>query len=115
VENPNIFAMSLRDVEYDLTIGKDLHMEGKLKNITHLPARSNIALPLLDVHTKNIPRLAWQVLFEKKHTPYQINFRCKMVSEDDTFKDTRFIVTQNGRLDEIKKLKNALPSEKDEE
>jgi LEA14-like dessication related protein len=116
VENPNIFPMSMRDVDYDLTIGKDFHLEGKVKNVTHLPARSNIALPLkMDVHTQNLPRLAWQVLLEKKHTPYQINFRCKMVSADDSFKDTRFIVTQDGRLDEIKKLKKALPSEKDDE
>ena len=114
VENPNIFPISMRDVDYDLTIGKDFHMQGKVKNITHLPARSNITLPLeLDVHTKNIPRLAWQVLFEKKHTPYRINFRCEMVSENDTFKDTRFIVTQNGTLDEFKKLKKTLPAGND--
>jgi len=114
VENPNIFGISIRDVDYDLTIGKDFHMEGKVKNTTHLPARSNITLPLkLDVHTKNIPRLAWQVLFEKKHTPYNIKFRCKMVSKDDTFKDTRLIVTQDGRLDELKDLKELVPGGKD--
>jgi hypothetical protein len=36
-----------------------------------------------------------------------------MVSKDDTFKDTRLIVTQDGRLDELKDLKELVPGGKD--
>lgn len=104
VENPNLFELAVNNVIYELTIGKDFRLNGKVSGVTAIPSRSSITLPLeMDVHTKNIPRLSWQVLFEKKHTPFRINFRCRIVGPDDTFKDTRLIVTREGRLDELKK------------
>ena len=104
IENPNVFALTVSDVIYELIIGKDFRLEGEVKDVTTITPRSSVVLPLeMDVHTKNIPRLSWQVLFEKKHTPFRINFRCKIVGTDDTFKDTRLIVTRDGTLNELKK------------
>lgn len=104
VENPNLFPLTVSNVIYELIIGKDFRLDGKVNNVTTIPARSSITLPLkMDVHTKNIPRLSWQVLFEKKHTPFRINLRCKIVSTDDRFKDTRLFATRKGTLDELKK------------
>lgn len=107
VENPNAFGIAIRDVDYDLFIGKDFHMSGHVQKVIDIPARSTIDLPLeMDIQTKNIPRLTWQVLFEKKHTPFQIDLTCKIAGTNDAFKDTRLHVRRNGRLDELKK---ALP------
>jgi LEA14-like dessication related protein len=106
IKNPNIFEVSIRDVDYDLTIGKDFRLEGDVKNTTTIPPRSKVKVPLkMDVHTKNFTRFAWQALFEKKHTPFHIHLRCKMVSTDDTFKDLVLTATRDGRLDELKKAK----------
>lgn len=104
VENPNLFEIAFTDVDYDLFVGKDFHMEGDVNRVVNIPAHSTITLPLkMDVHTKNIARLAWQVLFEKKHTPFRIQFRAKMVSDNDAFRDTRLRIKRTGRLDELKK------------
>jgi LEA14-like dessication related protein len=104
VENPNLFPLTVSNVIYELIIGKDFRLDGRVNDVTTIPARSSITLPLkMDVHTKNIPRFSWQVLFEKKHTPFRINFRCKIVSTNDTFKDTRLVATRKGTLDELKK------------
>ena len=112
VENPNLIALTVSNVIYELIIGKDFRMDGKLSDVTIIPARASITLPLeMDVHTKSIPRLSWQVLFQKKNTPFQINFRCKIVSTDDTFKGTRLVVTRQGTLDELEKT---FPEEDDD-
>jgi LEA14-like dessication related protein len=106
VENPNRIAINVRDIDYHLTIGNDLRMEGELPGMINIPARSTITLPLdIDVRTRNITRLAWQVLFEKKHTPFHMDFRCHVVSTDDTFKNLRIAATRDGKLDELKKNK----------
>jgi LEA14-like dessication related protein len=111
IENPNLFEISIRDVHYGLFIGKDFHMDGEVENIIRIPAGSTTSLPLeMDVQTKNIARLTWQVLFEKKHTPFHIDFACRIVATDDTFKDTRLQVKRSGKLDELKK---ALPEKGD--
>lgn len=103
VENPNVFEIGVKDIDYGLTIGKDLHMTGNLHKTTQIPSRSTITLPLeMDVRTKNIGRLAWQVLFEKKHTPFKILLKCKIATDNDVFKDTRLTITRDGRLDELK-------------
>lgn len=104
LENPNLFEIGVKDVDYDLKIGKDLHMRGNLDKTTQISPRSTITLPLeMDVRTKNIGRLAWQVLFEKKHTPFQIRFKCKIATDNDVFKDTQLSITREGRLDDLKK------------
>ena len=104
VENPNVFPIAISDVDYDLVIGKDFHMDGEVKKVISIPARSTISLPLeMDVHTKNVVRLTWQVLFEKKHTPFRIEFRGKVAGTEEPFKDTRLQVKRSGRLDELKK------------
>ena len=104
IENPNLFGIAIRDVDYDLFIGKDFHMDGEVKKTITIPPRSTISLPLeMDVQTRNIARLTWQVLFEKKHTPFHIDFTCKIVATDDTFKDARLQVKRSGKLDELKK------------
>lgn len=104
IENPNLFEVAMRDVDYDLFIGKDFHMDGEVRKVIRVPAGSTISLPLeMDVQTKNIARLTWQVLFEKKHTPFRIDFECKIVADNDAFKDTRLKVKRTGRLDELKK------------
>ena len=104
IENPNLFEIAIRNVDYDLFIGKDFHMDGEVKKVIRIPARSTISLPLeMDVQTKNIARLTWQVLFEKKHTPFHIDFVCRIVANDDTFRDTRLQVKRSGKLDELKK------------
>jgi LEA14-like dessication related protein len=106
VENPNRMDISVRDIAYELTIGKDLRLEGELPDVTNIPARATIKLPLkIDAHTRSITRLAWQVLFEKKHTPFHIDFKCHMVSTDDTFKNLRIAASRDGKLDELKKNK----------
>jgi LEA14-like dessication related protein len=104
IENPNLFEIAIRDVDYDLFIGKDFHMDGEVKKTITIPPRSTISLPLeMDVQTRNIARLTWQVLFEKKHTPFHIDFTCRIVATDDTFKNARLQVKRSGRLDELKK------------
>lgn len=107
VENPNAFEIGVKDVDYDLAVGQDLHMRGDLHKTTLIAARSTISLPLeMDVHTKNITRLAWQVLFEKKHTPFEIQLSCKIATDNDVFKDTRLNIKRSGRLNELDNQKS---------
>lgn len=105
VENPNSFPIAIKDVDYKLLIGKDFRMSGHVDDVIDIPARSTIELPLeMDIHTNNLPRLTWQVLFEKKHTPFEIDFEGKIVGTDETFRDTRLHLRRTGRVDELKKL-----------
>ena len=107
LENPNAFEIGVKDVDYDLTVGQDLHMRGDLHKTTLIGPRSTISLPLeMDVHTKNITRLAWQVLFEKSHTPFEIQLKCKIATDNDVFKDTRLNVKRSGRLDDLDNQKS---------
>lgn len=107
VENPNLFEISVKNVVYELTIGKDFRLEGAIQKVTRVPARAAVTLPLkMDIHTKNLGRLAWQALFEKKHTPFQMVLSCRMATDNDIFKNTRLMIRREGSLDELKK---ALP------
>jgi LEA14-like dessication related protein len=102
IENENSYPLVLKDAVYDVTVGTDLKMDGKIPGVTNIPAKSKATVPIhLDIERQKLGKLAWSALFEKKETPFTVNFGCKVVSKNEMFNNSTIAMHTNGTLSDL--------------
>lgn len=106
VTNPNQFPIKYRDARYTAKVGEDLNVSGQIPGVVSVPARGSAPVTInMDIRTGNVGRLAWKALFNKKDVPLQVNFRAKLVTENDLLKNSNMAFKVNSTLDELKEMK----------
>lgn len=109
VTNKNKFPFNITDARYTVTIdGKEIadgHQPDSI--LIKAQATTPVIFPVTARPGKTLSVLP-KMLFNKKNTPYTVNFRCKLVDKegDKSFSNSKFAATINGTLDDFKKLKN---------
>ncbi|MCY7350478.1 MAG: LEA type 2 family protein [Cytophagaceae bacterium] len=104
VSNPNRFPFKFSNARYTAKVGEDLNVNGQIPGLTNVPARGSAPVTIeMDTRTGNIGRLAWKALFDKKDVPFRVNFRAKLVTDNDLLKNSNMAFNVNGTLEELKK------------
>jgi LEA14-like dessication related protein len=107
IENPNLFPFKMEDVAYDVTLGKDIAMNGTIKGFTNVPAKSTVIVPLeLEIKNKQMGKLMWKTLFDKDDTPFATDFVCKIVSDSEMINNSKMVMRTTGKLGDLKKAKD---------
>ena len=103
VYNPGLIPMKLKDGKYGVTIAEDVRMDGVMEKIINIPAKGSQDVTVtLNMKTGKIGKLAWKALFDKKDTPFKINFSCKLIADNAIIKNSSMVFTVKGTLDELK-------------
>lgn len=104
ITNPNLFPIKLKDGKYTFTVDNEITMEGNLEKIIAIPAKGSSPVSMhLDLKTSKMGKFLWKMLFDKADTPFKVNFRCKLLSDNTMFKNSNMVFNITGTLDELKK------------
>ena len=108
VTNKNKFPLNIADARYTVFIdGKEIadgHQPDPI--LIKAQATTPVIFPITTRPGKTLSVLP-KMLFDKKDTPYRVDFRCKLIDKegDKSFKDSKFAATIKGTLDDFKELK----------
>ncbi|AUD01852.1 LEA type 2 family protein [Spirosoma pollinicola] len=108
ITNKNKMPFNITDAHYTVIIdGKEI-ADGEQREPILIKANSTtpVVFPVTARPGKTLSVLP-KMLFDKKDTPYQVKFRCKLIDKkgNSSFADSKFISTITGTLDDFKKLK----------
>ena len=108
VTNKNKFTFNISDAHYTVTIDGKQIADGHQSDPILIKAQATtpVIFPVTARPGKTLSVLP-KMLFDKKNTPYLVNFRCKLIdkSGNASLDDSKFIATIKGTLDDFKKLK----------
>jgi LEA14-like dessication related protein len=104
IENPNLFPFKMKDVQYALTLGKDLVMAASIKGLTDVPAKSTVKVPVqMEIKNREMGKLMWKTL-TKDETPFAADFVCKIVSDNQMLNNSKMAMRTNGKLSDLKRV-----------
>lgn len=108
ITNKNKMPFNITDAHYTVVIdGKEI-ADGEQKEPILIKAQSTtpVVFPVTARPGKTLSVLP-KMLFDKKDTPYRVNFRCKLIDKENnsSFANSKFVSTITGTLDDFKKLK----------
>ncbi|WP_080054765.1 LEA type 2 family protein [Spirosoma aerolatum] len=108
VTNKNRFPMNITDAHYTVTINGKQIAEGDQPEPILIKAQATtpVIFPVTARPGKTLSVLP-KMLFDKKDTPYEVTFRCKLIDRrnDPMLQHSKFASTIRGTLDDFKKLK----------
>ncbi|GAB2559114.1 LEA/WHy family protein [Spirosoma aerophilum] len=108
ITNKNKMPFNITDAHYTVFIdGKEI-ADGEQKEPILIKAQATtpVVFPVTARPGKTLSVLP-KMLFDKKDTPYRVNFRCKLIDKENnsSFANSKFVSTITGTLDDFKKLK----------
>ena len=108
VINRNKFPYNITDTHYTVTINGKQIAEGDQPEPILIKAHATtpVVFPVTSELGKTLSVLP-KMLFDKKDTPYEVKFRCKIIDKEGnlSFKNSKFVTTIRGTLDDFKKTK----------
>jgi len=108
VTNKNKIPFNITDAHYTVSINGKQIAEGHQPDPILIKAQATtpVVFPVTAHPGKTLSVLP-KMLFDKKDTPYLVNFRCKLIDKEKnaSFQDSKLVTTIKGTLDDIKKLK----------
>ncbi|MBN8821873.1 MULTISPECIES: LEA type 2 family protein [unclassified Spirosoma] len=108
ITNKNRFPMNITDAHYTVTINGKQIAEGDQPEPILIKAQATtpVIFPVTARPGKTLSVLP-KMLFDKKDTPYEVTFRCKLIDRrnDPMLQHSKFASTIRGTLDDFKKLK----------
>lgn len=100
--NSNVFPIKIKNAQYTIRVGEDSEIEGRLQEIVHVPAKSSASIA---THTdvEKGGKLALKFLFDKKNTPFRLDYRGELLTDSEYIQDSRIALRVEGMLDELMK------------
>ncbi len=110
--NNNQFPIQFRNPSYVVDLGKQKRLaEGTVSGITTVRAKSTEIYEIpLAVDMGELLKAAGQIILKGKDLPFTLYFKCKLVSENDVFKDSDVNIVVDGELKDIATVKKNLGS-----
>lgn len=104
ITNPGLLRLKLKNAGFSFNIDHILRLNGTPEKNIELSPKGTQSVPVdLDIETAKVVRLTWKVLFEKKHTDFEMNFHGTVVSEDERVNNSYLNIVKRGTLDELKR------------
>lgn len=108
ITNRNKFPYNIVDTHYSVTINGKQIAEGDQPEpiLVKADATTPVVFPVTGKPGKTLSVLP-KMLFDKKDTPYEVAFRCKIIDKKGNlaFKNSKVVTTIRGTLDDFKKKK----------
>ncbi len=100
--NPNTFPLKFKDARFTLNVGEEMTTNGGVPGLTNIPAKSSGPMAVyLNVDTDDAGKLVWQTLFKKKETALRLDFRCKLISDLESLKNSEMAMKVNTTLADL--------------
>jgi LEA14-like dessication related protein len=107
-KNENVFPIRINHGRFLVQVEKDMQMEGDLKDHIDIPARGETTVPVhADVKLGKLPRLGWQMLFQKGSTNYAFDFTGEIESKHDIINNSHIHLTSTGTMKDMKEVMKA--------
>jgi LEA14-like dessication related protein len=107
VINKNVFPIKIKDGTYNVKIEDDAEIEGKMQDMVNIPAKGTEKVTMMmKVKSGALPKLGWKILFRKKQTNFDLNFKGTVISENEMINNSTTKMHAHGTLDDLKKLMN---------
>ncbi|WP_266367279.1 LEA type 2 family protein [Tellurirhabdus rosea] len=106
ITNKNQFPFKFRDTKYTVSIDGEVIAEGTQSDDIRIAkdAVTPVVFPVT-MRPNKLDNVVWKALFEKKNTPYEVILDCKLISEDNSFKNSPFKTRISGTLEDLKGAK----------
>ncbi|WP_420149913.1 LEA type 2 family protein [Spirosoma sp.] len=108
VVNKNKFSFNIADARYTVAIDGKQIADGHQSDPISIKAQATtpVIFPVTARPGKTLSVLP-KMLFDKKDTPYRVNFSCKLIDKkgNAAIDDSKFAAVITGTLDDLKKLK----------
>lgn len=105
LENPNVFDYKFKETAFQINIDKDKLAEGRVDQAINIPAgqKESIDIPL-EVDVKEVGETAFNLLFKPNEVDYYFAFKTELVADKNTFKDSKVVMEDRGKLKDLVKL-----------
>jgi LEA14-like dessication related protein len=102
--NPNVFPIKIKNAQYTIRVGEESEIEGQLQELVNVPAKGSAPIA---THTdvEKGGKLALKFLFDKKDTPFRLDYRGELLTDSEYLEDSRIALRVEGTLDELTKMK----------
>lgn len=109
IRNPNVFPMNITNTRYTISINNELIADGSQPEpiLIKKKAITPVVFPVT-LKPGKLLGLTTKVLFDKKHTPMNITFRCTIIDKraNPSFKNSKLALNITGTMDEFLKKAN---------
>lgn len=100
--NSNVFAISVRDLSYQLDIDGNRLVEAQKPGLIEIPAQQEVSLTFpVKVTFKKIGDTLFELLTEGKNASYFLKMKLKLESKSKMLDNSQIIVESEGELKEI--------------
>jgi LEA14-like dessication related protein len=115
INNPNDYPFKMKDIDYDLNMGKDLVMSGQVTGVTNIPGNSKKDVPVeLKVKNGKMIKLLGKTLFDTDEK-ILLDFKCKLISNTEFLNNSAMAMKTETTPAELKKgIKNIKRASKDD-
>lgn len=104
VENGNAFPMRFKETKYSVKMDNDRLASGQIDSIINIPAKGTgvVEIPS-DVSIGQAIEALYDNWFHSSTTHFEMNLETKIVSDDNSIKDSQVIWVIRGNLKDVKK------------
>ena len=108
--NDNPFPIEFRNPTYSLDVGKQGGLlQGSVQGGTKVAASSTDTYEIpFSVDMGELLKTGGQVLFQGSSLPFRLNFKCKLVSDNEMVNNSDLNYVVDGELGDLKKLKDMM-------
>jgi len=105
IDNPNVFPLRFKDVNYEARINQEHTMHGTVPGVTEIGAQSSNQIPInVSVNNLKMGKLAWKALFDKKDTHVDVLLTCQLLSKNPMLQNSKMVTRASGTLEEVKDM-----------
>lgn len=104
IENPNVFPFKFKETIFKVNIDKDELMKGSIDTVVNIPAKGKVDLNLpAEISIKEVGETAFEMLLKPGDVDYSFYLETKLVSEDNSLKNSLITMEGQGKLQDLTK------------
>ncbi|HYG39325.1 MAG TPA: LEA type 2 family protein [Cytophagales bacterium] len=104
IENPNVFPFKFKETIFKVNIDKDELMKGNIDTVVNIPAKGKVDLNLpAEISIKEVGETAFEMLLKPGDVDYSFYLETKLVSEDNSLKNSLITMEGQGKLQDLTK------------
>jgi LEA14-like dessication related protein len=105
--NQNAFPVQFQNPSYVVDLGNQKGLaKGAVKGFTKVKSKSSEIYEIpLEIKMGDLLKTAGNIIFKGKDLPFTLHFKCKLVSENDVFRDSDVNIVVDGELKDLEAVK----------
>lgn len=105
VDNPNAYALQMRNVSYDIKLGDKLALHGEKAGLVNIAAGTTSVIPIqLAMKNKETLKLLIKSLQGKPEDTFNVDFQGTLVSKNKMMTGSKMAMHVDGTMEELKQV-----------